>query len=103
MNAEESFEAMKAFVDAACKAKDHSFAVIAAERLGFQHIPISGASSQVFANLRYQEPSGSEVWLVAKWHDPSGPFQNIPDINRLRLTLKVPGCNPVEHMSEYED
>lgn len=102
MNTEELFEEMKASVAAACREKNHSIAVQAAERSGFHTFPTSG-TSQVFADLRYKDYSGTEIWLVAKWHDPSGPFQNLPDINRIRLTLKVPGRPPVEYMDEYED
>jgi hypothetical protein len=102
MSAEKLFEEMKVFVDAACKEKNYSLAVQGAENFGFQSFPTEGMS-QVLADLRYKDFTGSEVWLVAKWHDPSGPFQNLPDINRIRLTLRVSGQPPVEYMREYED
>jgi len=102
MSAEKLFEEMKAFVDAACNEQNHSLAVQAAEKFGFHSLPTS-SMSQIFADLRYKDLTGGEVNLVAKWHDPSGPFQNLPDINRIRLTLKVPGQPSIEYMGEYED
>lgn len=102
MSAEKLFETMKLFVSAACDAKNHSLAVQAAEKFGFHSIPIS-SSSQIFANLKYKDSIGGEIMLVVKWHDPSGSFQNLPDINRIRLTLKMPGLQPIEYMDEYED
>lgn len=102
MNAGKLFEEMKAYVDAACKEKDYSLAVQAAEKSGFRSVPRSSTSS-VLADLRYKDVTGSEIWLVAKWHDPSGPFQNLPDVNRIRLTLSVPGRPLIEYMGEYED
>ena len=102
MNAENIFEEMKAFVSAACNAKDHSLAVQAAEKFGFCSVP-TGSLSQIFADLRYKDPNGSEISLVAKWLDPSGPFQNLPDINRILLTLKMPGQSPIEYRCEYRD
>ncbi len=102
MSTEQVFEEMKAFVRAACNAKNHSLAVQAAEMFGFQRIPTS-SSSQIFADLRYKDVTGGEITLIAKWHDPSGPFQNLPDINRIRLTLRIPGQSPIEYMDEYED
>lgn len=102
MNAEKLFDEMKPFVDAACNKKDHSLVARAAQKLGFQDFPTT-STSQIFADLRYKDSAGCEVLLVAKWHDPSGPFQNLPDINRIRLTLRVPGQPSVEYTREYED
>jgi hypothetical protein len=102
MSAEKLFEEMKAFVDTACKQKDHLLAVQAAEKFGFHSFP-TNSMSQIFADFRYKDHTGCEVWLVAKWHDPSGPFQNLPDINRIYLALRVPDMPSVEYMREYED
>lgn len=102
MSTEKLFEEMKAFVDAACNEKNHSLAVQAAEKFGFHSVPTSSLS-QIFADLRYKDTTGGEISLVAKWHDPSGPFQNLSDINRIRLTLKMPGQHSIEYMGEYED
>ena len=102
MSAEKLFEEMKVFVDAACNEKNHSLAVQATEKFGFHSFPTS-SMSQIFADLRYKDLAGGEVGLVAKWHDPSGPYQNLPDINRICLTLKLLGQQSIEYMREYED
>lgn len=102
MIAEKLFDEMKAFVDVACNEKNYFVAVQAAEKFGFQDFPTT-STSQIFSDLRYKDSGGCEVSLVAKWHDPSGPFQNLPDITRIRLTLRVPGQPAVEYMGEYED
>lgn len=71
-----------------------------AASLGFQKQKSSNL--HVLTNLVFQDEDGSTVTLVERWHDPSGPCQNLPDIYRLRLTLNVIGRPPVEHMAEYE-
>lgn len=102
MSTEKIFEEMKSLVSAACDAKEYSLVVQAAEKFGFHSIP-ANSSLKSFANLKYEDSNGGEIMLIAKWYDPSGPFQNLPDINRIRLTLKMPGQKPIEYMDEYED
>ena len=101
MSAIKIFEEMKIFVDAACNEKNHLLAVQAAEKCGFNHLPTSKLS-QILADLRYEDLTGEEVHLVIKWRDPSGPFQNLPDINRICLTLKTLSKPMIEYMGEYE-
>lgn len=102
MNVQEIFERMKQFVNDACNAKNYLIAVEAAKQLGF-HDRQTSATSSVMADLKFRDISGGEVSLVAKWHDPSGPFQNLPDINRLYLSLRTPDSAPAEFTLEYED
>ncbi len=37
---------------------------------------------------------GVEIRVTHRWHDPSGPFQNLPDVNK--LVLEVGGKNVCE-------
>lgn len=57
---------------------------------------------QVLSNHVFTDFLGNSVTVNEKWHDPSGPYQNFPDIHRVRVTLQVYGKSPVERMVEYE-
>jgi hypothetical protein len=102
VNAKRIFEEMKQIGDSACDAEDYQIAIGAAELLNFRDFSTE-SSQRILADLKYEDPSGDEVWLVVKWHDPSGPFQNLPDINRIRLSLIVPSHPSIDYMREYKD
>lgn len=71
-----------------------------ADALGFQKEDHS--DPQVLCFYRFTDAAGNSVTLKERWHDPSGPFQNVPDIHRIRVTLAVRGTADVEQMVEFQ-
>lgn len=102
MSAQAVFEQMKPIVWECAQTHSHLEAVRAAEARGFVAKPTPDLS-QIYDDLRYSDAEGGTVRLYAKWHDPSGPFQNLPDITRVRLILSLPGRPLEEYMVEYPD
>jgi hypothetical protein len=53
---------------------------------------------------RYAFSDGSDaVELYVRSYDPSGPFQNIPDINRFTASLIRDGKTIATHDRQYND
>ena len=85
-----------------CEAEQSSVSAIrVAESLGF--VEKECVSQHELVNYLFVDSVGDSITLTERWHDPSGPFQNLPDIHRIRLTLTVVGKAQVQHMAEYEN
>lgn len=65
-------------------------------------VEVKQSNPSVLTNCVFTDFLGNSVTVNMKWHDPSGPYQNLPDIHRVRVTLQVFGKSPVERMIEYE-
>ena len=50
----------------------------------------------------YTGEAGHSVGLNVRSYDPSGPFQNEPDINRFTASLRVNGLESAIHDRQYE-
>lgn len=81
--------------------KSDAAAVQMAKGLGF--VELHRRSSYELTHMVFTDPTGSTVTLSERWHDPSGPFQNVPDIHRVRVTLQPVGQVPTEHMIEWQE
>lgn len=102
MSAQTVFDELKPIVSSCEILRDHLTAVRAAEARGFISHP-TPELSQIYDDLRYADENGGTARLYVKWHDPSGPFQNLPDITRIRLILSIPGKPLEEYLVEYPD
>lgn len=73
-----------------------------AEQLG-----LKGGQTKSITTLGYRfdgvDASGARVELYIRSYDPSGPFQNIPDINRFTVTLTENGVQTARYENEYSD
>lgn len=54
-------------------------------------------------NYTYDDQAGGVVGLHIRSVDPSGPCQNIPDINRLTVTITQHGKECGRFHGEYDD
>lgn len=102
MSAQTVFDELKPIVSTCAELGDHAAAVQAAVTRGFVSHPTT-EQPRIYDDLRYADAGGGTVRLYAKWHDPSGPFQNLPDITRIRLILSIPGKPLEEFLVEYPD
>lgn len=84
--ASEVFEALRQGIDKAVAAENFITVCNLAEELRME-----GGEEQRSASLsyryQYQSGDGQRVSLHVRSYDPSGPFQNIPDINRFTVNL----------------
>jgi hypothetical protein len=81
--------------------KSDGAAVQMATALGFVERP--RRSDYELTHMVFTDSTGSTVTLSQRWHDPSGPFQNEPDIHRVRVTLQPVGQASTEHMIEWQE
>ena len=66
-----------------------------------------GGEVKSFNALRYEfayiDSEGGQVTLNVRSHDPSGPFQNEPDINRFTVKLICAGREMASHDRQYNE
>jgi len=100
--AKQVFEAMRTAIDDACRQKDQSIASRVALALGFNEID---ASANFTYAIKYDLAVSPEIKLSISYRsfDPSGPFQNLPDISRFDLVLLYDNKPTKSHRNEYEE
>jgi hypothetical protein len=68
---------------------------------------MAGGKVESFNALRYEftyaDNLGGSVTLNVRSYDPSGPFQNEPDINRFTVKLLREGREIASHDRSYQD
>jgi hypothetical protein len=102
MRAIQIFDSLIIAIDNACK--NDGFLEMPEIAL---HLGMSGGRVESFNALRYEfnfsDSEGHVVSLSIRSYDPSGPFQNIPDINRFTAKLFANGAEIASHDKEYSD
>ncbi|MCE2596391.1 MULTISPECIES: hypothetical protein [Motilimonas] len=84
MKASETYEFVKSLVRKAELDLDTGTFVNALKELDWQ---ISGEFSYMRMDVQKVESDGCRVRLYYKSYDPSGPFQNLPDVNKIQVQL----------------
>lgn len=92
---------MKSAIENACAEKNHLSVRDAALALGFVETDASRAMTLAFKYERI-DPDGSSITLSFRSFDQSGPFQNLPDMNRFELKLLSHWELIEEFRAEYE-
>lgn len=71
------------------------------------HHGMRGGRVTAFNALKYEytysDSDGHMVHLNIRSYDPSGPFQNIPDINRFTVKLVIGSQDIAIHDRQYSD
>ncbi|WP_156382455.1 hypothetical protein [Acidovorax sp. Leaf160] len=100
LSAAEAFELVSAELDGCRKCESDAAAHQRALALGF--VDRESSDPQTLTNSIYTDDRGDTVTLTQRWHDSSGPFQNAPDIHKIRVTLSQSGRPPLENMVAWE-
>lgn len=102
MQARQVYDSLVTAIDKACESRGFLEVCDVAVRLG-----MTGGEVKAFNSLRYEyaykDDDGQTVDLNVRSYDPSGPFQNEPDINRFTAKLRVNGSEVVSHDRSYTD
>lgn len=102
MQAKTLYEAIVGAIDMACESRGFLEVCDSAVKLG-----MSGGEVKAFNTLKYEfaytDSEGGSVVLNVRSYDPSGPFQNEPDINRFTAKLLIKGHEIASHDRSYED
>lgn len=87
--ASEVFAQISQAIEKACETESLLLVVEEAIRLGMD----GGDNSRInlYYDYTFDDGAGGAVALSVSSYDPSGPFQNLPDINRFSATLAQDG------------
>jgi len=102
MNTEEKFIVLQEAVTEACSQKDYCIASDVAASLGFTETE-QLRSITLSLMYEYQGSDGRSIVLNFRSYDPSGPFQNLTDINKFKLKLISTSLVEREFSCSYED
>ena len=100
MIAKEKFEIIKKYIADSSVKQNSSYLV---DKVREMNLEISGESSYMQLNCSFNAPDGSSIIFAFKSYDPSGPFQNLPDINKINLQLLHDGVIVEEINERYDD
>lgn len=102
LQAQQYFEAMKVAIDKTCLERDLSYVNQYAIDCGYN---VNNVSSSFTYSLQYDLifTDGLQVSLNYRSFDPSGPFQNIPDISRFDLKLINNSQTISSYRNEFEE
>ncbi|MGI2095320.1 hypothetical protein ACRN96_22610 [Shewanella oncorhynchi] len=96
MLAEQKFKELISLVDRASKEQNANLIVDEVPKMG---VTLIGEHNYMLLNGTYAESDGSRLTFHYRSYDPSGPFQNIPDVNKIKIELFFNNLS----VSVYED
>jgi hypothetical protein len=100
---EASFEAIAKALETAEANRSWGPAETAAELLGLTEQMDQRHEEFSVAHIWERREGDLCLWLKTHWHDQSHPFQNLPDMNTLRLELRRGSVVLRSAQSSFED
>jgi hypothetical protein len=95
------FETLRKSINIACLEKSDKPFLIAIENNGFTSEIVTSGSAYAVRYIKADD-EGSRIVINYRSVDPSGPFQNLPDINKYDIALEVNGKTIEKNHYEYE-
>jgi len=80
----EKYEIIKGYIAESVAKQDSSYLV---DKVRAMNLVINGEANYMRLNCTFSAPDGSAIVFTFKSYDPSGPCQNLPDINKINLQL----------------
>jgi hypothetical protein len=102
MSTEEKFIVLQEAVTKACSQKNYFIARDVAASLDFTETE-QPRSMTLSLKYEYRGSDGRSIILIFHSYDPSGPFQNLPDMNKFDLKLLGTSSVEREFSCSYED
>lgn len=102
MQARQIYDALVVAIDVACEERGFLEVCDEAIRLGMA----GGQTGDIMTlgyKYEYTDEESQVVSLYVRSYDPSGPFQNEPDINRFTAKLHTNGREVASHDRSYTD
>lgn len=100
MIARELYEKIKGYIEEAAETQNSSSLVVKVRDL---NLNTTGQVNYMNLNCSYGAPDGSSIVFSFRSYDPSGPFQNLPDVNKIKLQLLQDGAVISEVSKEFDD
>jgi hypothetical protein len=100
MNARELFDQISDYVTEAEMTQNSSPLV---DKVKALNLNIDGEVNYMNLNCSYQDQAGSSIKFSFRSYDPSGPFQNLPDVNKIEMQLFKNGAVISEINKRFDD
>jgi len=100
MIAKDLFEQIAGYIDEAEQLQNSSLLV---DKVKALNLKIEGEANYMNLNCSYGAQDGSSIMFSCRSYDPSGPFQNLPDINKIKLQLLQNGSVVSEVSKQFND
>lgn len=100
MIAKELFEKIKGYIEEAAQTQNSSPLV---DKVRALNLHKTGEINYMNLNCSYDAADGSSIVFSFRSYDPSGPFQNLPDVNKIKLQLLQGGAVISEVSKEFDD
>lgn len=95
------FENLRKSMNIACLEKSDEQFLIAIKNNGFTSENVTSGNTYAVRYIKADD-EGARIVINHRSVDPSGPFQNLPDINKYEIALEVNGKTIEEYHYEYE-
>ena len=96
------FQTLRISLDEAREAKNHLIAKEAALNNGFTKEDLTHGLTVKYL-FRYEDNEDGKIEMEWRSYDPSGPFQNLPDMNKIELKCYIKSQLIDQYQVEYED
>ena len=100
MLAKSKFNLIKSYIEESAKIQNSSYLV---DRVREMNLDISGDAHYYRLYCSCNEINGSSILFEFRSYDPSGPFQNILDVNKIKLQLLQNDQLISELIEQYDD
>lgn len=100
MIAKELFVKISAYINEAEKSRESSPLV---DKVNALNLNTTGEANYMNLNCSYEAQDGSSIIFSFRSYDPSGPFQNLPDVNKIKLQLLQSGSVVSEIKTQFDD
>lgn len=100
MIAESLFNQMSSYIEEAVRSQNSSALV---DRVKALSLDTEGEVNYMHLNCSYMAEDGSSIKFSFRSYDPSGPFQNHPDVNKVHLQLLKNGEVVSEINERFDD
>ena len=98
--AAEKFELIKQHIAESVVQQNSSYLV---DKVKEMDLSFTGEVNYMCLNCSYIAPDNSSIVFSFKSYDPSGPFQNLPDVNKIKLQLFQNQNLVSEVVERYDD
>ncbi|MDO6557748.1 hypothetical protein [Paraglaciecola chathamensis] len=100
MLAQDKFNLIKSYIEESVKTQNSSYLV---DRVREMNLDVSGDAHYYRLYCSCNESDGSSILFEFRSYDPSGPFQNLPDVNKIKLQLLQNNQLVSELIERYDD
>ncbi len=100
MIAQDLFNQISGYIEEAKKSQNSSALV---DQVKGMNLNTTGEVNYMNLNCSYEAQDGTSIKFSFRSYDPSGPFQHLPDVNKIKLQLLLNGIAVSEVSEEFDD